>query len=103
MRTGIWQLLPTILIAALAAFVTSYFANPLINAQPEADSSALLWLVVCGLLAAIVVAFTFGRRHVAALWRKAAARERRGQERGLASWRQLDEKAHLTLMHLADQ
>lgn len=102
-RSGIWQLLPTILVAALAAFVTSYFANRLINTQPEADSSVLLWLVVCGILAAIVAAFTIGQRQVVALWRKAAAREQRAQERRLASWRQLAEKVHTTLMDLADQ
>lgn len=102
-RTGIWQLLPTILVAALAAFVTGYFAHRLINAQPEADSAVLLWLVVCGILAAIVAAFTVGQRQVAALWRRAAAQEERARERRLASWRQLAETVHTALMNLADR
>ncbi|GGI53964.1 hypothetical protein [Oxalicibacterium solurbis] len=103
MKTNIWQLLPTILVAALAAFVTSYFANRLINAQSDTNSSVLLWLFVCGILAAMVVAFTIGQRQVAALWRKAAAREERERERRQASWRQIVEAVHKALSDLADR
>lgn len=72
------------------------------NISLEIGNFAQFWLIACGILAAAVTAFTLGQRQVTALWRKAAAREERAQERLLVSWRQIAEKVHTTLMNLAD-
>lgn len=103
MKTRIWPLLPTILVASFAAFAAGYLVNRLINRPLGLDDHLPLWIILSGMLVIAALIFTLGQRQMAALWRAATAREERDRENRRAIWRQMAETVHQTLTDLADR